>query len=138
MGVAFLETPGNAVDRIDNDGDSPETGPYVTQELLQDEISRQRNRLIMAMDLIDENQAHIAFGDQKAVVYADGIDQSLKPGWTTGRHEFKVETNSPLVTQQMVDQSAGDKWKRWPPFPETDPIQNGKVHLIMVETEDIG
>ncbi len=64
---------------------------------------------------------------QDGVSYADRIDQNLN-----------AETGSPVVTQQMVDQSAGDTWKRWPPNPETDPIQNGAVHLIMVESDDIG
>ena len=38
----------------------------------------------------------------------------------------------------MVNQSASDKWKRWPAFPETDAIQDSAVHLIMVESDDIG
>ncbi|HVO73706.1 MAG TPA: hypothetical protein VMT35_06760 [Ignavibacteriaceae bacterium] len=136
VGGAFLETPGDAVDRIDNDGDGEPGGPVVTAEMLVGEsdpsLPRNDPKRYDGIDnngngLIDENQTHIAFGDQLGVTYADGIDQNQN-----------AETGSPVVTQEMVNASAGDKWKRWPPNPETDLIQNGAVHLIMVENEDIG
>ncbi len=136
VGGALLETPGNAIDRIDNDGDGETGGPKVTDALLAGES----DSLIILDDprrsdgidnngngLIDENATHIAFQDQLGVTYADRIDQNLN-----------AETGSPVVTQEMVNQSAGDRWKRWPPNPETDPVQNGAVHLIMVESEDVG
>ena len=147
VGGAFLETPGNAIDRIDNDGDSPENGPKVTAEMLvgesDDNIPRDDVRRTDGIDnngngLIDENTTHIAFGDQEGVTYADGIGQSIDPAWIIEHPRFHREENSPLVTQEMVDAAAGDKWKRWPADPENDPIQNGKVHLIMVENDDIG
>ncbi len=133
---AFLETPGNAVDRIDNDGDGETGGPKVTAELLVGEsdpdIAQNDPRRTDGIDnngngLIDENTTHIAFQDQLGVAYADRIDQNNN-----------AEEGSPVITQVMVNQSAGDKWKRWPSSPETDTIQDSAVHLIMVETEDIG
>ena len=147
VGGAFLETPGNAVDRIDNDGDSPEAGPKVTADMLVGEsdnsILRNDERRTDGIDnngngLIDENTTHIAFGTQEGVTYADGIGQSLDPAWLVEHPRFHREENSPLVTQEMVNASANDKWKRWPPDPENDPIQNGNVHLIMVESDDVG
>jgi hypothetical protein len=147
VGGALLETPGNAVDRIDNDDDSPELGPRVTAEMLvgesDDGIPRNDPRRTDGIDnngngLIDENKTHIAFGDQVGVTYSDRIGQSLDASWLIEHPRFHREGGSPLVTQQMVNQSAGDQWKRWPPYPETDPVQNGAVHLIMVESNDIG
>ena len=76
VGVAatsFIETPGNNVDRIDNDGDGEENGPIITEDFIIDEI------LGNAIDdngngLIDENMTHVPFGDQTGVSYADKID----------------------------------------------------------------
>ena len=136
IGGTFLETPGNAIDRIDNDGDGETGGPIVTEEMLVGEsdptIPRNDARRYDGIDnngngLIDENTTHIAFGDQFGVSYADRIDQNMN-----------AEEGSPVVTQEMVDLSAGDMWKRWPPNPESDAIQNGAIHLIMVESDDIG
>jgi hypothetical protein len=133
---AFLETPGNSIDRIDNDGDGETGGPIVTEAMLLGEsdpsIPEDDPRRYDGIDnngngLIDENTTHIAFQDQTGVSFADRIDQNNN-----------AESGSPIVTQQMVDQSAGDRWKRWPASPETDPIQDGAIHLIMVESDDIG
>jgi len=137
VGGAFLETPGNAVDRIDNDGDGETGGPKVTEAMLVGEsdtltVPRDDPRRSDGIDnngngLIDENATHIAFQDQLGVSYADRIDQNLN-----------AEDGSPVVTQEMVSQSSDDRWKRWPSNPENDPLQNGAVHLIMVESDDIG
>lgn len=132
VGGAFLETPGNAIDRIDNDGDGEPGGPKVTVEMViteSDTSNLADPRRSDGIDnngngLVDENKTHIL---QDGLSYADRIDQN-----------FNAENGSPVVTQQMVDQSASDIWKRWPPNPETDPIQNGAIHLIMVESNDIG
>ncbi|NWF88824.1 MAG: hypothetical protein HXY50_05090 [Ignavibacteriaceae bacterium] len=132
---AFLETPGNAVDRIDNDGDGELNGPKVTEEMLVgegDPLNLQDTKRYDGIDnngngLIDENNTHIAFQDQLGVSYADGVDQNLD-----------AETNSPVVTQEMVDQAAIDKWKRWPSNPEADALQDSIVHLIMIEADDVG
>lgn len=132
---SFLETPGNAIDRIDNDGDGEFGGPVVT-ELMAATESDSSNlfdpRRYNGIDdnrngLIDENKSHIAFQNQAGVTYADRIDQNNN-----------AEENSPVVTQDMVNQSAADIWKRWPPSPETDAFQDSIVHLIMVESEDVG
>lgn len=133
---AFLETPGNSIDRIDNDGDGELGGPKVTYEMIAGEgdtlLSRNDPRRYDGIDnngngLIDENKTHIAFQVQEGVTYADRIDQNNNG-----------ETGSPVVTQDMVNQSASDRWKRWPPNPENDLIQDSLVHLIMVEVNDIG
>ncbi|MDQ7818067.1 MAG: hypothetical protein RDU14_13655 [Melioribacteraceae bacterium] len=138
VAVAFLETPGNALDRIDNDGDSPELNNLITVDMLEGEIP---DNLIddNGNGLIDENQTHIPFGVQRGVTYADGIAQPVDPGWAADRPRFKVEQNSPVVTQQMIDLAnsnpSGNKWKLWPP---PDQFQNGIVHLIMVTQDKIG
>ena len=136
---SFLETPGNARDRIDNDGDAyidgEVGGPIVTEAMMISESDTSNlydPRRYDGIDnngngLIDENKTHIAFQNQQGVSYADRIDQNLN-----------AEDGSPVVTQEMVNQSAVDKWKRWPPNPETDAIQDSTVHLIMVESDDLG
>jgi hypothetical protein len=143
----YLETPGNAEDRIDNDGDSPENpqtggGPPVTADMLQGEIpgdgiDNNHN------GLIDEDSTYIAFGTQNPVTFADGIDNNNNG-----------EDGSPVVTQAMIDEAALDSWTdpssgttyhwhRWPPNPETDPMQQGLdgkpiIHLIEVTSPDLG
>ena len=127
----YLETPGNAVDRVDNDGDGESLGPKVTSSLIQGEtsgdgIDNNKN------GLIDEDSTHIAFGQQAGVGYANGLDDN-----------GNGESNSPTVTAAMVTQSDNDevtgrKWNRWPPDPETDPLQGGLIHLIALRTQDIG
>jgi len=126
IGQVFLETPGNSRDRIDNDGDGEEFGPKVSEELL---VGEDPDNLIddNGNGLIDENQTHIPFQDQLGVTYADRIDQN-----------GNAEDGSPVVTQEMVDFVQSDRWKRWPVNPENDPIQNGLVHLLMVESDDVG
>ena len=146
VGVTFLETPGNSHDRIDNDGDSPETGPIMTADMLQagppGTVAEIPDNGIddNGNGLIDENQTHIAFGAQKGVVYADGIAEPLKPGWlATRRRPFHVEKNSPVVTQQMIDLANSDPvhnpWKLWPPM---DNFQEGQVWLIEVTQDKLG
>ena len=126
VGVSILETPGNAVDRIDNDGDGESNGPKVTEAML---IGEDPTNLIDDNDngLIDENMTYVPFGTQVGVTFADYIDNN-----------GNGEDESPLVTQDMVNLAAGDKWKRWPVSPENDPIQKGRVHLLFVDDEDIG
>lgn len=138
VAVAFLETPGNAVDRIDNDGDSPEMNNFITKEMIEGEIPD--NQIDdNGNGLIDENETHIPFGTQRGVTYADRIDQPVEPDFIAKRPRFKVEKNSPVVTQGMIDLAnsdpAGNKWKLWP---APDAFQNGKVHLIMVTSDKLG
>jgi hypothetical protein len=125
VGVTFLETPGNASDRIDNDGDGEEMGPIVSEEMLAGEdVTNQVDD--NDNGLIDENETHIAFQDQVGVGYADGIDAN-----------GNAEAGSPVVTEDMVNESQNDPWKRWPPFPASDTlIQKGIIHLLMVEADD--
>lgn len=142
----FLETPGNSVDRIDNDGDSPEFGPRVTEEMLVGEsdpsIPLGDPRRSDGIDnngngLIDENLTHVPFADQVGVTYADRIGQPIDPAWLAEHPRFH-RCDNPVVTAEMVAAASVDKWKRWPPDPENDPLQQGQVHLIGVEDDDIG
>lgn len=137
VGVAatlYLETPGNAEDRIDNDGDSPEsvTGPLVTFQMLQgagpfpaeipgNQIDDNHN------GLVDEDSTYIPFGLQRGVGFADGID-----------NDDDGEPGSPVIGDPIVNQAAPDPWKRWPPMPENDTFQQGIIHLIQVGPEDLG
>jgi hypothetical protein len=144
-GTLYMETPGNAVDRIDNDGDSPEfaEGPKVTgemfvaknipgtgPELSGDQLDNNHN------GLIDEDSTHVAFGQQRGVGYNDAIDNNNDG-----------EPNSPVITQQMINQALADPWKRWPPNPERDTtywpgnsrnFAQASIGLIDVGPEDLG
>lgn len=140
-GTIYLETPGNAEDRIDNDGDSPEYefGPKVTYAMLQGAGSYPAERSGNQIDenhngLIDEDSTYIPFGRQRGVGFADGIDNN-----------GDGEAFSPVVTSTMVSQASLDMWKRWPPNPEGDtfwapntPFMRQSVHLIQVGSEDEG
>ncbi|MFQ6610639.1 MAG: hypothetical protein ACE5D7_07560, partial [Fidelibacterota bacterium] len=141
VGVAatsFIETPGNNVDRIDNDGDGERDGPIIQEswiegEELGDAIDNNHN------GLIDENQTHIPFGDQLGVSMADGIDNN-----------GDGEENSPVVTAEMVAEAETDEYYdeeigmtysqyfRWPPSPEEDEFQEGNIHLLWLDETDIG
>ncbi len=141
VGVAatsFIETPGNNIDRIDNDGDGEEGGPIIEEywlegEELGDAIDNNHN------GFIDENQTHIPFDGQLGVTFADRIDNN-----------GNAEAGSPVVTELMVAEAADDEycdeetglcydqWLRWPPYPEDDELQGGIIHLVGVDEEDIG
>jgi hypothetical protein len=131
VALFLLETPGNSVDRIDNDGDGETGGPKVTADMLVDEIPDN------GIDdnhngLIDENQTDIAFGTQLGTTFANGLDDNNNG-----------EVGSPVVTQQMIDDAAtdsynGHQWHRWPPNPELDTMQNGQVWLIELQQTDLG
>ena len=143
---AFLETPGNAIDRIDNDADgstadacTPLIGecnsPIVTLAFLVGE--RPTNGIDDNYNgLIDENPAHAPFSGEQAqsvgLGYADYID-----------NDGDGELNGPVVTPQMVAQAAADIWRRWPPSPGNDAVSrrsDGRpiVHLVGVGEEDLG
>ena len=73
------------------DGDGEINGPIVTELMIENEI------LGNAIDdnkngLIDENMAHVPFGDQSGVTFADRID-----------NDGNGEADSPTITQEMVD-----------------------------------
>lgn len=135
--TAYLETPGNAADRIDNDGDGEDNGPKISEDMLSSEdpgnrIDDNRN------GLVDESMTHVPFNSQEGVTYANRIDD-----------DGDGESGSPTITQDMVNAAAGDItwisgiswpifWKRWPPNPDNDSLQNGQIHLIMVEEGDVG
>ena len=147
----FLETPGNAADRIDNDGDGTtaaeasainnfglSTGepgsPIITLDLIAGEGDQPGNdgqRLRFdgidnnGNGLIDEDSSRAAFGTQVGVGFADYID-----------NDGDGEAGSPVVTQAMVDLAAGDRYGRWPVDPDVD--AGDPVHLIQVDAADLG
>ncbi|MEM6327136.1 MAG: hypothetical protein AAF791_08460, partial [Bacteroidota bacterium] len=46
------------------------------------------------------------------------------------------EEGSPVVTQEMIDLAAGDRWQRWPVDPN---LEGGdQVHLIQLDDADLG
>ena len=126
VGVAatsFIETPGNNVDRIDNDGDGEENGPIIFEDFITDEI------LGNAIDdngngLIDENMTHVPFGDQTGVSYADKID-----------NDEDGEENSPVITQEMIN-AASSQWNIWPSL--DNDFQDSIIHIIGLEESDLG
>lgn len=88
--TAFLETPGNAIDGIDNDGDGEPGSPKVLATMLEGEdptdlIDNNGN------GLIDENLSHVPFGDQVGVGFRDRIDNN-----------GDGEPGSPVVTDAML------------------------------------
>ncbi len=148
----FLESPGNATDRIDNDGDGTVDGvgisetneqglsvgepgsPRITLDLLAGEgdgTSTAGRRLRFdgidnnGNGLVDEDSTYAAFGDQEGVGFADYID-----------NDSDGEDGSPVVTQEMVNAAAGDRWGRWPTLPE--PYGGQPVWLVQVGPEDLG
>lgn len=126
VAITLLETPGNSSDRIDNDGDGEAGGPKITQDMLVGEIP-DNGIDDNGNGLVDENMTHVPFGTQKGTTYANGLDDNNNG-----------EDGAPVVTQAMIDAAANDKWHRWPPNPETDPIQQGRVHLVGLTQQDIG
>ncbi|MEM8487466.1 MAG: hypothetical protein AAF564_18080 [Bacteroidota bacterium] len=133
---AFLETPGNATDRIDNDADgttaddcSPAVGEcnspivdplFLTGENPNNGIDDNNN------GLIDENTTHIPFSGEQSqspgVGYADFID-----------NDGDGEQGGPVVTPEMVSQAGADAFLRWPPNPAA-----GQTHLLGVDEADLG
>jgi len=133
---AFLETPGNATDRIDNDADGSTaetctpavgecTSPVVPEGFL---VGENPNNGVDDNNngLIDENNTHVPFSGEQAqspgVGYADYID-----------NDGDGEQGGPVVTQTMIDEASGDGFQRWPPNPPA-----GRVHLIGVDAADLG
>ena len=153
--TAFLETPGNAVDRIDNDADGTTSdlcpanngecnSPIIEESFLDGECPVRTDDAALppascsdgidnnGNGLIDENQTHIPFEDQTGVGYADYID-----------NDGDGEQDGPTVTAEMVGAAAGDVWQRWPPNPGSDPMHQGRngrtiVHLAGLDDTDVG
>ena len=126
VGVAatsFIETPGNNIDRIDNDGDGEDNGPIITEGFIMEEL------LGNAIDdngngLIDENLTHVPFGDQMGVTYADKLD-----------NDMDGESNSPTVDQEMIN-GAAMLWGIWPRL--DDAIQDSIIHIVGLDNSDLG
>ena len=126
VGVAatsFIETPGNNTDRIDNDGDGELGGPVIQESMIVNE------ELGNSLDdngngLIDENLTHVPFGDQLGVSYSDRVDNNNNG-----------ESNSPVVTQEMIDAVNSQQWQIWPD--PADGYQNGLIHIISLDETDL-
>ena len=145
----FLESPGNAVNRIDDDGDGTtnptalrlnnygvSTGepgsPVITLAFIAGEgdqggVAGQRLRFD-GLDnngngLVDEDSSRAVFGTQVGVGYADYVD-----------NDNDGEAGSPTVTPAMIDEARPDRWNRWP----SNPAAGTAVHLVGVGTEDLG
>lgn len=145
--ISFLETPGNATDRIDNDGDGstadncdPAIGecnsPVIPESFLigEDELNGIDDN---GNGLIDENQTYVPFTavdgtQQVGVGFADFID-----------NDGDGEENGPVVTVEMVAAASADAWNRWPPNPQNDAIQQAGdgstiVHIVGLDADDVG
>ena len=143
---AFLETPGNATDRIDNDADGstvdgcqPAIGecnsPVVPESFLAGE--NQTNGIDdNGNGLIDENRTHTPFVGEQAsnvgVGYADYLD-----------NDQDGEGNSPVVTTEMIAAASTNSFRRWPPNPGNDATSTNDsglpiVGLLGVGDEDLG
>lgn len=93
VGVAatsYIETPGNAFNGIDDDGDGEENSPFVSLDMLvgedpSDGVDNNGN------GLVDENQTHVPFGAQRGVGFRDYID-----------NDGDAESGSPVVTPDML------------------------------------
>ncbi|MBX2818091.1 MAG: hypothetical protein KTR29_00375 [Rhodothermaceae bacterium] len=133
---AFLETPGNASDRIDNDADGSTSDDCISTEgecnspVVQEFFLAGENPNNGIDDnnngLVDENPTHIPFSGEQAqspgVGYADFID-----------NDGDGETGGPTVSSEMIGQSSADAFLRWPPNPGP-----GGAHLIGVDESDLG
>ncbi|MFT4603434.1 MAG: hypothetical protein ACI9W4_000148 [Rhodothermales bacterium] len=143
---AFLETPGNATDRIDNDADAstatgctPSIGecnsPVVPANFLigENPINGQDDN---GNGLIDENGTHTPFVGEQAVNvgvgYADYID-----------NDSDGEQGGPVVSPEMIAQASTNSFQRWPPNPGNDATStdsNGRpiVGILGLSEEDLG
>lgn len=138
--AVFLETPGNAVDRIDNDGDGTtaldvtrevgEPGSPVIEEAMLEGENPTNGIDDNGNGLIDENESHVPFSggagqiEQRGVGYADYID-----------NDGDGEEGSPVITADMISAASGDVWRRWPPNPNRNAGE--PVYLVGVGQEDI-
>ena len=123
----YLETPGNADDRIDNDGDSPEFSvrPEGDRGDVRREVPGTTEEVSGEPDRREPERPH-----------RRGFD--VHPLWPAARRRLRRRRSTttatarpgPVVTQQMVTQASLDPWKRWPPNPETDAFAKDVIHLI--------
>ncbi len=117
--ISYLETPGNAIDNIDNDGDGELFGPKISGVMLANEIPGDGNDN-NNNNLIDEDSTHIAFGTglgaQLGVGFKDRIDNN-----------DNGEASSPIVTQLMLSNETAE-----------DAIDNNNNGAIDEDNTDIG
>ncbi len=114
VAISYIETPGNNVDRIDNDGDSTpidnsgnfiyscqdngvceQGGPQITIDMIENIFDGKDNN---GNGLIDENISHTFFGGfNVGVAYADHID-----------NDGDAEPGSPIITDDMISQASSE------------------------------
>ena len=75
--------------------------------------------------LVDENLTHVPFGNQLGVSYSDRID-----------NDGDGESDSPVVTQDMIDAALSQTWGIWPLV--SDEMQDGMIHAIGLDDSDLG
>ncbi|MEW5798286.1 MAG: hypothetical protein AB1728_04710 [Bacteroidota bacterium] len=113
--IAYLETPGNGTDNIDNDGDGEAGSPKVLSAMIAGEISGNgiddNNN-----NLVDEDSTHIPFGTQVGVGFADNIDNN-----------GNGESNSPVISAAMFNGEIAD-----------NAIDDNKNGAIDEGNEDVG
>ena len=120
----YLETPGNAIDRIDNDGDGEDFGQKVSGAMLAGEV-RADGIDNNANGLIDEDSTYVPFGQQLGVTFADRLDDN-----------GDAEAGSPRISAAMISDASADTWKRWPPNPQNDAVQQGIIHIVQLDAAD--
>ncbi len=100
VATSFLETPGDAFDRIDNDLDGEEFSPIIKENMIigEDPINGIDDN---GNGLIDENESHLQFsnaaGSNPGNAYKDHID-----------NDNDGEANSPVVTASMLSGEISD------------------------------
>jgi hypothetical protein len=86
VGYAFLESPGNHYDGIDNDGDAdanplfPGTGPFFTAEGFNPRIIEAGDRIVVIDD--DYNRTLVTVPPRDTTVYTRGDSIPISPGVT--------------------------------------------------------
>ena len=135
VAISYIETPGNNIDRIDNDGDATPNdnsrcdidyhcelgGPIITENMLIGEVFDGKDN--NGNGLIDENESHLSSSFASiGVSFADGID-----------NDGDSELGGPIITENMLNEASID-WGIWPP-PSSN---NGVIHLIGLDVNDIG
>ena len=87
VGYAFLESPGNEHDGIDNDGDAdanplvPAIGPYFTEESFKPRLLNEGDVIVLIDDKYNRNLMTVP--DDEIKVYTRGLNISIEPGITS-------------------------------------------------------
>ncbi len=85
VAYAFLESPGNATDGIDNDGDNAkydQTAPYFTADMFNPHIVQAGDKLVL-IDPTTYKRSIFVMPADTVTVYSMGVPFFLKPGVTS-------------------------------------------------------